>query len=36
VEKTPIPVGVLEVGMMIEQMSLAVANNIINDIKTHL
>jgi len=33
VEKTPIPVGVPKVGMMIEQMSLAVANNIINDIK---
>ncbi|MFN4220275.1 MAG: NAD(P)/FAD-dependent oxidoreductase [bacterium] len=33
VEQTPIPVGTPKTGMMIEQMALAVAHNIINDIK---
>ncbi len=32
VEKTPIPTGAPKTGMMIEQMALAVAHNIVNDI----
>ncbi len=33
VEKTPIPTGTPKTGMMIEQMALAVAHNIVNDIR---
>lgn len=33
VEQTPIPTGAPKTGMMIEQMALAVAHNIINDIR---
>ena len=35
VDKTPIPTGVPKTGMMIEQMALAVAHNIVNDIKNN-
>ncbi len=33
VEQTPIPTGAPKTGMMIEQMAMAVAKNIINDIR---
>jgi len=33
VEQTPIPTGAPETGMMIEQMAMAVAKNIVNDIR---
>ncbi|WP_461828886.1 NAD(P)/FAD-dependent oxidoreductase [Aquifex sp.] len=35
VEKTPIPTGAPKTGMMIEQMALAVAHNIVNDIRNN-
>jgi len=35
VEQTPIPTGAPKTGMMIEQMALAVAHNIVNDIRNN-
>ncbi len=35
VEQTPIPTGTPKTGMMIEQMALAVAHNIVNDIRNN-